>query len=204
MGARRKAREAALQALFYMDHAGEFTPQALERFRGEFAPKPEAAAYFERLVRGVMAARGVLDPLIERYSENWSLERMGGVDRNVMRIALFEMLCCEDIPHRVSIDEAVDLGKKFGGEESGAFINGIVDRIRLALERGEVQRPAPEEIGAAPGGAAEEPAAEAQAGPAPPPPAAEADAEAGRPRRRYVRPGGPPPRKKANATGGRS
>lgn len=203
MGARRKAREAALQALFYMDHGGEFTPQALERFRGEFAPKPEAAAHFERLVRGVMATRGFLDRLIERYAENWSLERMGGVDRNVMRIALFEMLCCEDIPHRVSIDEAVDIGKKFGGEESGAFINGIVDRIRIALERGEVERPEAAELAAAPEGAAESPAAEAPPE-APVPPPAEDAAEAGRPRRRYVRPGGARPRKKANATGGRS
>lgn len=63
---------------------------------------------------------------------------MAGVDRNVMRIAVFEMLFCHDIPPKVSINEAIDVGKKFGTEESGAFINGIVDRIRIAIEKGEI------------------------------------------------------------------
>ncbi|MEJ5359624.1 MAG: transcription antitermination factor NusB [Desulfobacterales bacterium] len=211
MGARRKAREAALQALFFMDHGGRFTPEALARFRADFAPKPEALPHFERLVRGVLRTRGVLDRLIERYSENWSLERMGGVDRNVMRIALYEMLWCADIPHRVAIDEAVEIGKKYGGEESGAFINGIVDRVRLALERGEVEPPGPEEAsgigpednGAPPAGgeaAPEERPRETAAAPAVEPAAAEG---AVKPRRRYVRGGGSPKGKKTDATGGR-
>jgi N utilization substance protein B len=66
---------------------------------------------------------------------------MSGVDRNVMRIAVYEMVCCRDIPSKVSINEAVDIGKKFGTEESGAFINGIVDSIRVALDAGELQLP---------------------------------------------------------------
>jgi N utilization substance protein B len=94
-----------------------------------------------RLVRGVLRSQTELDPLIERFSENWSLGRMSGVDRNVMRIAVYEMVCCRDIPAKVSINEAVDIGKKFGTEESGAFINGIVDSIRAAVEAGELQLP---------------------------------------------------------------
>lgn len=210
MGARRKAREAALQALFYMDHGGEFTPEALARFRSDFAPKPEALPHFERLVRGVLRTRGVLDRLIERYSENWSLERMAGVDRNVMRIALYEMLWCADIPHRVTIDEAVEIGKKYGGEESGAFINGIVDRVRLALERGEIERPGPEEetgppaVGQEPPPAGGAEAREDRPREAPPSPALAPAAEgAVKPRRRYVRAGGSQKKKKTDATGGR-
>ena len=74
-----------------------------------------------------------IDTLIERFSKNWKIHRMSCVDRNVMRIAVYELLYCEDIPPKVSINEAVDVGKKFGTEESGAFINGIMDSIRDAL-----------------------------------------------------------------------
>lgn len=76
---------------------------------------------------------------------------MSGVDRNAMRIAVYELVCCRDIPAKVSINEAVDIGKKFGTEESGAFINGIVDSIRVAVEQGDIQFPCsdPEETGSA-------------------------------------------------------
>ena len=87
------------------------------------------------VANGVLKARGELDTLIEQFSKNWDITRMSCVDRNVMRIAVFELLYCEDIPPKVSINEAVDVGKKFGTEESGAFINGIMDSIRLELEK---------------------------------------------------------------------
>ena len=83
-----------------------------------------------------MTGGGVeIDALIERFSKNWKIRRMSCVDRNVMRIAVYELLYCQDIPPKVSINEAVDIGKKFGTEESGAFINGILDSIREALEK---------------------------------------------------------------------
>ena len=150
MGARRKAREMAMQALFYMDERRDFSEEMFERFCANFAPKPDVRPYFLRLVQGVLRHRTDLDGWIERFSENWSLSRMSGVDRNLMRIAVFELVWCRDIPAKVSINEAVDIGKKFGTDESGAFINGIVDGIRSALERGEIQvsTPAPEEPGA--------------------------------------------------------
>ena len=141
MGTRRKARELAMQALFYMDMRRDFSEETFDRFCANFAPKPDVRPFFLRLVRGVLRSQTELDALIERFSENWSLGRMSGVDRNVMRIAVYEMVCCRDIPAKVSINEAVDIGKKFGTEESGAFINGIVDSIRAAVEAGELQLP---------------------------------------------------------------
>jgi N utilization substance protein B len=138
MGTRRKARELAMQALFYMDMRRDFSEETFGRFCANFAPKPDVRPFFLRLVRGVLRSQIELDALIERFSENWSLGRMSGVDRNVMRIAVYEMVCCRDIPAKVSINEAVDIGKKFGTEESGAFINGIVDSIRAAVEAKEL------------------------------------------------------------------
>jgi len=139
MGTRRKARELAMQALFFMDMRKDFSTEMFERFCLRFSPKSEVRAFFEQLVQGVVRHRQALDALIERYSENWSLSRMSGVDRNVMRIAVYELMCCGDIPATVSINEAIDIGKKFGTEESGAFINGIVDSIRTAIEKGEIE-----------------------------------------------------------------
>jgi transcription antitermination protein NusB len=141
MGTRRKARELAMQALFYMDMRRDFSEETFGRFCANFAPKPDVRPFFLRLVRGVLRSQAELDALIERFSENWSLGRMSGVDRNVMRIAVYEMVCCRDIPAKVSINEAIDIGKKFGTEESGAFINGIVDSVRAAVEAGELQLP---------------------------------------------------------------
>jgi N utilization substance protein B len=141
MGTRRKARELAMQALFFMDMRKDFSEETFGRFCANFAPKPDVRPFFLRLVRGVLRSQTELDALIERFSENWSLGRMSGVDRNVMRIAVYEMVCCRDIPAKVSINEAVDIGKKFGTEESGAFINGIVDSIRAAVEAGELELP---------------------------------------------------------------
>ncbi len=139
-----------MQALFFMDERRDFSDEMFERFCANFAPKPDVRPYFLRLVQGVLKYKTDLDALIERFSENWSLSRMSGIDRNLMRIAVFEILCCRDIPAKVSINEAVDIGKKFGSEESGAFINGIVDGIRAALDKGEIQTSifVPEEPGA--------------------------------------------------------
>jgi N utilization substance protein B len=127
-----------MQALFYMDVHQNYSLELLERFCEYFAPPEKARPFFLKLVSGVLATRSEIDALIERYSENWQLSRMSLVDRNVIRIAVYEMLYCSDIPPKVSINEAVDVGKKFGTEESGAFINGIIDRIRIELEQKEI------------------------------------------------------------------
>jgi len=135
MGTRRQARELAMQALFYMDMRNKASAEMLERFCGDFNPSKKTRPFFLKLVNGVLEAKGELDALIERFSENWDINRMSCVDRNVMRIAVFELLYCNDIPPKVSINEAIDVGKKFGTEESGAFINGIMDSIRGKLEK---------------------------------------------------------------------
>ena len=84
-----------------------------------------------RLVQGVWEQKEAIDRLIKNYAENWRIERMSGVDRNILRVAVFELVYCSDIPPRVAINEAIDLGKQYGSEESGAFINGILDSIFL-------------------------------------------------------------------------
>jgi N utilization substance protein B len=134
MGIRRKARERALQALFFADLSRYDTREALALFRTHFNPAEPILPFFTALTDGVVVHRGELDGIIERFSKHWKLGRMSCVDRNILRMAVFEMLSCPDIPAKVSINEAIEIGKKFGAEESGAFINGILDSVRLALE----------------------------------------------------------------------
>ena len=141
MGNRRKSRELAIQALFFMDLNDRFAEEKLSLFCENFLPSSQLRPFFLNLVRGVSSTRAKIDALIERFSNNWKISRMSGVDRNIMRVAVFEMLCCKDIPCKVSINEAIDLGKKFGTEESGAFVNGILDSIRLARETEDLSIP---------------------------------------------------------------
>jgi transcription antitermination protein NusB len=136
MGTRRRARELAMQALFFMDmrpDAGNQDPLAL--FCRSCPPPKSCQPLFTELVQGVKHHSAQIDRIIERFSSNWKISRMAGVDRNVMRLAVYEMLCCPDIPPKVSINEAIDIGKKYGTEESGAFVNGILDAIHLAMEQ---------------------------------------------------------------------
>jgi len=128
-----------MQALFYMDMRQKSSPDMLELYCQCFAPSQRALPFFTELVNGVLLHKAQIDAIIERFSNNWKLSRMSCVDRNIMRIAVYEMLFCGDIPSKVSINEAIDVGKKFGTEESGAFINGILDSIRLALEKGVIE-----------------------------------------------------------------
>ncbi|MBW1694692.1 MAG: transcription antitermination factor NusB [Deltaproteobacteria bacterium] len=139
MGNRRKSREFAMQALFYIDMSQNDSNDLLDRFCENYKPSTKVLLFFLKLVRGVLEARPDIDKIIERFSDNWKLSRMSCVDRNVMRIAVYELLCCNDIPYKVSINEAIDVGKKFGTEESGAFINGILDSIRMALENEDIK-----------------------------------------------------------------
>ncbi len=134
MGYRRKSRELAMQALFYMDMERDNSQMIYDLFCRDFNPSEDILPFFERLVKGVIEYRSEIDKLVERFSNNWKINRMSGVDRNIMRIAVFELLYCSDIPYKVSINEAVDIGKKFGTVDSGGFINGIIDSIRLYLE----------------------------------------------------------------------
>lgn len=104
-----------------------------EEDRDTFAPYT-VRPFAEELARGVSLHREAIDALITSASEHWRIERMSLVDRNVLRIAIYEMLHCPDIPPKVSINEAVELGKAFGTGDSSAFINGILDHIMLDIE----------------------------------------------------------------------
>lgn len=139
MGNRRRARELAMQALYYIDVSPRKPDEALALFSRNFTPSKKVAFFFNDLVDGVLRDRDRIDRIIERYSSNWRVSRMACVDRNIIRIAVYEMAGHRDIPAKVSINEAIDIGKKFGTEESGPFINGILDSVRMALEKGEIK-----------------------------------------------------------------
>ena len=135
MTARRtKARERALQALYQIDVAAEGIDEALARFWRSFEPvEKEVMDLADGLVRGVAAHRRTVDESIERVSTHWRLDRMAKVDRNVLRLAVYELLETE-VPVKVAINEAIELGKKFGSESSGAFVNGLLDKIASGLD----------------------------------------------------------------------
>ena len=139
MGNRRKSRELAMQALFYMDMNQNDSNELLELFCLNFTFSKKARPFFLKLIKGVIQAKPEIDSIIETYSDNWKINRMACVDRNIMRIAVYELLYCQDIPSKVSINEAIDVGKKFGTEESGAIINGILDSIHIALKKKKIK-----------------------------------------------------------------
>jgi N utilization substance protein B len=135
LGRRRKSREFALQVLYQLNITQQGDAIALSQFQEHFHPKGEADEFLKRLVQGVLKHCKELDRLIEQYSENWRLDRINLIDRNIIRMALFELLHCEEIPPKVTINEAVDLGKRYGSEDSGSFINAILDRIQNEVVR---------------------------------------------------------------------
>ena len=135
MQERRKAREVALQVLYSLNFVNLDTEIAQELFWGNFIAARSAKEFAATLISGAWSHREELDRLIADCSDNWSLGRMSKVDISILRIAVFEFLYCDDIPPKVSINEAVDLGKTFGSENSGAFINGILDALHLKLQK---------------------------------------------------------------------
>ena len=147
-GQRRRSREIALQVLYQIEVCPAPTDEAIRLFYEllteetddhRFQAPQSARPFAEQIIEGVSARKSDIDRLIVSASEHWRIERMSIVDRNILRIALFEMLHCPDIPPKVSINEAVDMGKTFGSSDSGAFINGILDHILGQLqERGEL------------------------------------------------------------------
>lgn len=138
---RTKARERALQALYQIDVASTDLDEALSRFWRSFEPvEREVREMAEALVRGVAEHRREIDDAIEAVSTNWRLDRMAKVDRNVLRLAVHELAHRPDVPVKVAINEAIELGKKYGSESSGAFVNGVLDKIASGLppaRRGE-------------------------------------------------------------------
>jgi N utilization substance protein B len=102
----------------------------MTQWETHFSSSEGTDEFAERIVLGVLDHGQEIDQLIKRFSKNWRLDRMNLVDRNILRMAIFELLYCIDIPPKVTLNEAVDLGKRYGSEDSGSFINGILDRIQ--------------------------------------------------------------------------
>ncbi len=135
---RHRGRERALQCLYGIDHTRYDCEEVLEDFWNQMPTKPGPKDYAEKLVRGVCAHREELDRHIHGALDNWTPERVGPIERNVLRIALFEMLHVGDVPARVAINEAIEVVKTFGAPEATRFVNGVLDRLREKLEEGEV------------------------------------------------------------------
>jgi N utilization substance protein B len=127
---RRKAREFALQLLFQLDIRKE-KPSALllRRFWAEYDPDEEVKQFAEEIVKGTFKHFAKINDLIHQCAKNWTLDRMAVIDRNVLRIAVYEILYRMDIPTSVTINEAIEIAKKYGTDDSGAFVNGILDTV---------------------------------------------------------------------------
>ena len=140
MGARSTAREAALQMLYAIDTTGTSVERVIADFWAEVPGDPEGRSYADELVRGIARDLERTDKLIEDASENWRVQRMSRVDRNVLRIGAYELAMRQDVPRAVILDEAVETAKRFGNEESGAFVNGVLDRIADDCQRHDTDR----------------------------------------------------------------
>ena len=137
MGKRREGREVALQLLFHWDLNVQqpVVGTELEMF-WEFRPTlPGVRTFATNLLNGVVAHQPTIDEKISKYTANYELRRISAVDRNILRMAIYEMFFAEGVPPIVAINEAIDIAKKFGTEESGKFVNGVLDRVKLDLNR---------------------------------------------------------------------
>jgi transcription antitermination protein NusB len=137
MSHRRKAREVALKVLYALDVIKMEPKEAIDLFWAHYDAPDDARPFSSLLIEGTWNKREYLDELISRHSENWSLSRMARVDRNILRMAVFELLFCDDIPPKVTLNEAIDLGKIYGSENSGSFINGILDALYADMRGAE-------------------------------------------------------------------
>jgi len=136
MGTRRLARESALQMLYQIEMSGEKLPDVVESFWARQQDvEAEVKEFAERLVAGVVEQKDSIDEFIVKHSTHWKLSRMSAVDKNILRLAVFELKNCEDIPLKVSLNEAIEIAKKFGTEESSSFINGVLDKIAKEVKK---------------------------------------------------------------------
>jgi N utilization substance protein B len=130
MGNRRKARVLALQIIYQHDIGSRTLDDILRSFwESQGLPPAEVRAFAEDLAAGVRDHLEEIDALAGEYSSHWDLERMAAVDRNILRLAVYELIYRDDIPPKVTINEFVEIAKKFSTEDSGAFVNGVLDRI---------------------------------------------------------------------------
>ncbi|MBA3543180.1 MAG: transcription antitermination factor NusB [Chthoniobacterales bacterium] len=135
MGKRHAARRAALQYHFWRDLHGGDGPETIAEFWELCPAKASVQQFAQPLIEGMLSHLPEIDERIMRYCENYEFRRISAVDRNVLRLGIFEMCYRDDIPPVVSINEAIELAKEFGGPDSGRFVNGILDRVKGDLSR---------------------------------------------------------------------
>ena len=133
MGIRHQGRELALQALYRMDICGGASNEDLATFFDNFTADPSARRFAMKLIDGVAGELPGLDKEIAGTLEHWSIARLSRVDHNILRLGLFELMRMEEIPTRVTIDEAIELAKAYGDHDSGRFVNGVLDEIARRL-----------------------------------------------------------------------
>jgi N utilization substance protein B len=135
MGVRREGREAAVQFLYQRDLNPTSELADLQVFYKMRGLSPSARRFCDVLVPGVLTSQDAIDALIRDHADNYELHRISAVDRNILRLAIYEMLHCPEVPPVVSINEAIEIAKKYSTDESGRFVNGVLDRIRASLPR---------------------------------------------------------------------
>lgn len=137
-GMRRKARTVALQTLFEVDSVAHDAEETLQRLVSESALPEEGAVFARDLVNGVLTNREGIDSMIQKHATAWPVAQLTGIDRNILRIAIFEILLDNRVPVKVAINEAVDLAKTFGSENSSKFVNGVLGTVsaNVSKERG--------------------------------------------------------------------
>lgn len=136
MGERRKSREYALQVLYSIDISKTSVEEALKHFwKTNQEKNDDVRSFTDELVQGMAAKQEEIDELINNFSSNWKLSRMTAVDRNILRMSVYELKWCDDIPVRVTLNEAIEIAKQYGTEDSSAFINGILDQVAKQVDK---------------------------------------------------------------------
>lgn len=137
MGTRRKSRELALQALYQGELAGQENLLDFEEFCAHFQVNKKSILYAKKLLEGVQDKENEINQLISRYAENWRIERMSVIDRSILRLAVYEVNFLDDVPVSVAINEAVEIAKRYSTDDSGPFINGILDAMAKEKSSGK-------------------------------------------------------------------
>lgn len=138
---RRLARETALQILFQVDVNADNTDidSIIGHWAQEFVLPEKSIEFTQQLVEGTLDRKNEIDARISQTAHEWALDRMNTVDRNLMRLAVYEMLFCPETPQKVTLNEAIEIAKRFGGEDSAKFINGILDKFMSAAEKEQIK-----------------------------------------------------------------
>jgi N utilization substance protein B len=137
MGHRRQAREVALQVLYQIDVSKIDAEEAIELYCENFDVQENVREFSTELILGTRKHIDEIDDFIGNCSEHWTLDRMARVDKNILRMAVYELLYCRDIPPKATLNEAIDIGKIYGTENSGSFINGILDALYVKLRKND-------------------------------------------------------------------